>query len=139
MAVERNLGSAMTTETLWRLGVVDFGGNLREVRRDRGLTQQQLADILGVQQRVVSRWETGAAAPHLNHMVLLAKALEVGLDRLAFGADHDHPRWAFEIRNRRLKELCRQVDELDQADQDTICHVMDSLINTDRVGRATAG
>jgi hypothetical protein len=44
----------------------------------------------------------------------------------------------FEIRNRRLKELCIQVDELDQADQDVICHVMDSLIRKERVRQAVA-
>lgn len=36
------------------------------------------------------------------------------------------------------KELCRQVDELDQADQDVICHVMDSLIRKERIRQVVA-
>lgn len=129
----------MTPEALWSLVVADLGRNLRSIRKERRLTQQQLADLLDVQQRVVSRWETGVATPHLNHIVQLAEVLEVGLDRLVFGDDPDQPEPSFEIRNRRLKELCRQVDELDQADQDVICHVMDSLIRKERIRQVMAG
>jgi len=118
--------------------MADLGKNLREIRKDRRLTQQQLAELLDVQQRVVSRWETGVAKPHLNHIVHLAKVLEVSLDRLVFADEGGQTESSFEIRNRRLKELCIQVDELDQADQDVICHVMDSLIRKERVRQAVA-
>lgn len=118
--------------------MADLGKNLREIRKDRRLTQQQLAELLDVQQRVISRWETGVAKPHLNHIVQLAKVLEVSLDRLVFADEDGHTESTFEIRNRRLKELCIQVDELDQADQDVICHVMDSLIRKERVRQAVA-
>ena len=129
----------MGADHIWSLMLVDLGKNLRQIRKERRLTQQQLADLLDVQQRVISRWETGVAKPHLNHIVQLAKVLEVSLDRLVFGDEDEGPTSSFEIRNRRLKELCRQVDELDQADQDVICHVMDSLIRKERVRQVMAG
>jgi len=119
--------------------LADLGRNLREIRRERRLTQQQLAELLDVQQRVISRWETGVAKPHLNHIVQVAKVLEVSLDRLVFGREAAPSELTFEIRNRRLKELCKQVDELDQADQDVICHIMDSLIRKERVRQVMAG
>lgn len=128
----------MALESFWGVVMTDLGKNLREIRKDRRLTQQQLAELLDVQQRVISRWETGAAKPHLNHIVQLAKVLEVSLDRLVFADEGDQTESTFEIRNRRLKELCIQVDELDQADQDVICHVMDSLIRKERVRQAVA-
>lgn len=128
----------MAPEGIWSVVMADLGKNLREIRKDRRLTQQQLAELLDVQQRVISRWETGVAKPHLNHIVQLAKVLEVSLDRLVFADEGDQTESTFEIRNRRLKELCIQVDELDQADQDVICHVMDSLIRKERVRQAVA-
>ena len=128
----------MAPEGFWSVVMADLGKNLREIRKDRRLTQQQLAELLDVQQRVVSRWETGVAKPHLNHIVHLAKVLEVSLDRLVFADEDGHTESTFEIRNRRLKELCIQVDELDQADQDVICHVMVSLIRKERVRQAVA-
>ena len=129
----------MAADRLWSLILADFGKNLRQVRKERRLTQQQLAELLDVQQRVVSRWETGVAKPHLNHIVQLAKVLEVSLDRLVFGEGLEESMPRFEIRNRRLKELCRQVDELDQGDQEVVCTVMDSLIRKEQVKAVLAG
>lgn len=113
--------------------MADLGKNLAEIRKSRQLTQQQLAELIHVQQRVISRWETGVAAPHLNHCVSLAEVLEVSLDRLIRGDEGELPEARFDIRNRRLKELCQRVDQLGQADQEVICHVMDSLVRKEQV------
>jgi len=45
----------------------------------------------------------------------------------------------FEIRNKRLQELCRQVDMLGREDQEVICHVMDSLIRKEKIKTALSG
>jgi transcriptional regulator with XRE-family HTH domain len=129
----------MAPEGIWSLVLADLAMNLREIRKERRLTQQQLAELLDVQQRVISRWETGVAKPRLNHIVQLARVLEVSLDRLVFGEDMQSPVSPFEIQNRRLKELCKQVDELDQADQEVVCVVMDSLIRKERMRQVVAG
>jgi len=129
----------MAPEGIWSLVLADLGRNLREIRKQRRLTQQQLAELLDVQQRVISRWETGVAKPQLNHIVRLAKVLEVSLDCLVFGDEASVPTPRFEIRNRRLKELCQQVDGLDQADQEVICTVMDSLVRKERIRQVMAG
>ena len=118
--------------------MADLGKHLAEIRKARQLTQQQLAELIHVQQRVISRWETGVAAPHLNHIVQLAEVLEVTLDRLIRGDEAGSPEARFEIRNRRLQELCQRVDQLGHADQEVVCHVMDSLIRKEQV-RAIMG
>ena len=38
-----------------------IGGFLKELRREKGVTQEQLAERLGVSSRTVSRWETGGS------------------------------------------------------------------------------
>ena len=139
MGMSRISPVSMAPDRVWSVILADLGRNLREIRKERRLTQQQLAEILDVQQRVVSRWETGVAKPHLNHVVRLAKVLEVSLDRLVFGHDDASPEPSFEIRNRRLKELCKQVDELALADQEVVCAVMDSLIRKERIRQVVAG
>lgn len=109
--------------------MLQFRHHLRALRRARKLTQLQLAQLLDVQARHVSRWETGETKPQFDHMVRLAEALEVSLDRLVFGkTGGGSGRESFEIRNRRLRELCRAVDSLSPADQEVACHVMDSLV-----------
>ncbi len=131
--------ASMASERLWSLVLTDLGKNLCSIRKERRLTQQQLAELLGVQQRVISRWETGVAKPRLNHIVQLAKVLEVSLDRLVFGDETEAPENSFDIRNRRLKELCKQVDGLNQADQEVVCAVMDSLIRKEQSRQVVGG
>ena len=43
-----------------------IGGFLKELRKERGVTQEQLAQILGVSNRSVSRWENGNNLPDLD-------------------------------------------------------------------------
>lgn len=54
-----------------------WGRNLREQRQVRQLTQQDLADVIGVRQSAVSRWERGRAGPSDYHKIKIAKALHV--------------------------------------------------------------
>lgn len=51
-------------------------------RREAGLTQQQLADMLGCKQQVVARWETGACRPVSGTLAKLADALGCSIDEL---------------------------------------------------------
>ena len=113
--------------------MADFGKKLAEIRKTRQLTQSQLADLLDVQAPVISRWENGVSKPQFDYVVKLAETLEVTFDEL-LGVGQAAPEASrFEIKNRRLKELCRQVDGLDPHDQDVICHVMDSLVRKERI------
>lgn len=54
-----------------------FGNRIKELRALRGLTQEELADQVGMFRTYMSRIETGAANPTLTMMVALADALGV--------------------------------------------------------------
>ena len=49
---------------------------IKEIRLDRGMTQQQLAEQIGVSQQEVQRWEKGKFKPKTDKLVLIAKALD---------------------------------------------------------------
>ncbi|MCP4897528.1 MAG: helix-turn-helix transcriptional regulator [bacterium] len=118
--------------------MADFGKSLALIRKKRRLTQLQLASLVDVQPRLISRWETGETKPQFDHVVRLAGVLEVSLDVLMKGEDVVTLS-SFEIGNKRLQELCRQVDKLPPADQDVICHVMDSLIRKEQIRQVMTG
>lgn len=61
------------------------GELIRQLRRERGLTQLQLADILHVSDKAVSKWERGAGMPDVALMPGLANALGVSLPTLMAG------------------------------------------------------
>lgn len=56
--------------------------NIRKMRKEKGLTQEQLADIMGVSTASVSKWETGIAAPELTALAALADFFDMSIDAL---------------------------------------------------------
>lgn len=57
----------------------DVGRRLARIRKDRGWTQEQLAEKIGIAPVTLSRLETGARAMSLSSMSVIASMLEVGL------------------------------------------------------------
>ena len=64
------------------MSLMSLGNKLAEARRARNLTQEQLAEKLGVTRQAVSRWESGAAYPETDKLVRMAQLLEVSCDYL---------------------------------------------------------
>ena len=62
-----------------------FGSFLAELRKEKGMTQAQLAARLNVTDKAVSRWERGVGYPDMNNFEPLAKALEVSVLELMQG------------------------------------------------------
>lgn len=61
------------------MDIVKMGNFLQELRKEKGLTQEQLAEQLGVARRTVSRWETGSNLPDLDILIELSDLYETDL------------------------------------------------------------
>ena len=59
-----------------------FSEKLYELRRNRALSQEQLAERLGVSRQAVSKWESGRAMPESDTLVTISRYFEVSLDEL---------------------------------------------------------
>lgn len=59
-----------------------FGENLRNYRLQKGLTQEQFAEMMDVSPQTISRWETGVAFPDVIFLVGIAMYFEVSVDTL---------------------------------------------------------
>ncbi len=62
-----------------------IGGFLKELRKEKGITQEQLAEKFGVSSRSVSRWENGNTLPDLGILVELADFYEVDIKEIIDG------------------------------------------------------
>lgn len=60
-----------------------FCDNLKEYRKQKGYSQTQLGDRIGVTRQAISRWESGADTPSLERIASLARVLGVSIDALA--------------------------------------------------------
>ena len=58
---------------------------IKQLRKEKGLTQSQLADELGVTDKAVSKWEVGEANPDISLLVKIAEVFNVTIDYLLTG------------------------------------------------------
>ena len=64
---------------------MDFGEQFRKIRKERGLTQEQVASTLNVSRQAVSNWENNKNLPDLEMVVKLSAAFDLSLDQLILG------------------------------------------------------
>ena len=67
------------------MDLVKTGKFLQELRKEKGFTQEQLAEKIGVARRTVSRWETGSNMPDLDILMELSDLYEVDLREILSG------------------------------------------------------
>lgn len=61
---------------------MDFGDRLKQFRIKEGLSQEQLADKIGVSRQAITKWETKKGMPDIENMVILAEIFKLTLDEL---------------------------------------------------------
>ena len=88
-----------------------FSSKLLELRRRKGLSQEELADRLGVTRQSVSKWEGGAAMPELSKLVALSELFSVSVDYLVkdYLEEPERPESSIPRSTAKLEE---QVEEI---------------------------
>lgn len=59
-----------------------FSERLKTIRKERGLTQADLAKLIGIKKAAITRWESGSREPNFTRLVELCDALDVSSDYL---------------------------------------------------------
>lgn len=95
---------------------MEFRERLYQLRKGRGISQEELAHTVGVSRQAVQKWEAGAATPDLGNLSALADYFVVSLDYLVRGIEPEKPAapspqqaviqnyytgWSYEFRSRR--------------------------------------
>ena len=75
---------------------MEFNEKLQELRKQKGLTQEELAELLYVSRAAISKWESGRGFPNIESLKAISKVFSVSLDELLSGeeilaiAEKDH-------------------------------------------------
>lgn len=59
-----------------------IGAFIQVLRKDKGLTQKELAEIIGVSDKTISKWENGNSLPDTSMLLPLCEALDIGVNEL---------------------------------------------------------
>ena len=81
--------------------IMTIGQTIKKLRRERDITQEQLAEYIGISAQAVSQWETDRTAPDISQLPLLAHIFDVSTDEI-LGVD-------IEKSNQRIKEICDEA------------------------------
>lgn len=91
----------------------EIGERIRQARQARGLTQEQLAEEVGVSRSAVAQWETGRAGQVTGNLTRIAEVLGTGMDQLTHGRVKPRsgpPGTGDEVAMLRLYRECRSED-----------------------------
>lgn len=75
---------------------MEFNEKLQELRKQKGLTQEELAEVLYVSRTAISKWESGRGFPNIESLKAISKFFSISLDELLSGeeilaiAENDH-------------------------------------------------
>ncbi|MGN0154036.1 MAG: helix-turn-helix domain-containing protein [Lachnospiraceae bacterium] len=100
---------------------VKIGEFLRELRKGKGLTQEQLAEQFNISRRSVSRWETGSNLPDLDILIEMADYYGVELKEILNGERKS------EKMNAELKETVLKVAEFSNEDKRKLTERMNKI------------
>ncbi len=80
---------------------IKIGTFLKTLRKEKNITQEQLAEQLGVSNRTVSRWETGSNMPDISLLTEIAEFYDVSIPELIYG----------ERKSENMREEVKEVAE----------------------------
>ncbi|MBR5266203.1 MAG: helix-turn-helix transcriptional regulator [Clostridia bacterium] len=64
---------------------MNFAENLKQIRKEKRISQEELAEMLDVSRQAVSKWEQGQGYPEVEKLLLIANKLDISLDALMSG------------------------------------------------------
>ena len=110
------------------MDLIKIGKFLQELRKEKGLTQEQLAELMGVARRTVSRWETGSNMPDMDILIDLSDLYSVDLREILSGERKS------EQMNKELKETVLQVANYSNEEKSRLVRRMHWLFIAGLVG-----
>ena len=113
------------------MDLIKTGKFLQLLRKEKGLTQEELAEKMNVSRRTVSRWETGNNMPDLDILIEMSDLYEVGLREILSGERKS------ERMNEELKETVLQVADYSNEEKTRLLRRMHWLFIAGLIGFTT--
>lgn len=105
----------------------EFGERLRQLRREKGLTQAQLASLSGISARMIAHYENYVKMPPIGKVKKLSEALTVTTDDLVGTTKPSKKQTAEEKTSYSLMKRLRVVEKLPIRDQKVVFSLINSL------------
>ena len=91
-----------------------IGSFLKELRKEKGITQEQFAEILNVSGRTISRWETGSNMPDISLLIDIADYFDVSIPEIINGERKGA------IMEKEVKEVAEVMSDYAEAEKELL-------------------
>lgn len=127
---------------------LNFSQTIKALRKERGITQEELATYLGISVQSVSKWERGDGMPDISLLPHIAAFYDTTVDYL-LGCDAVRTEKAIQAfkeqaqalinkgKRRESLELCRQYQKKYPHNETVLNHLMHDLYIVDRIGNSS--
>lgn len=61
---------------------INFSSNLETIRKSKKISQEELAELIGVSRQTIYKWEAGICLPNLNKIEKLLEVLNVSIEKI---------------------------------------------------------
>ena len=89
------------------------GKFISKKRKEKNLTQEQLAERIGVSNKTISKWETGKCMPDYSVVKILCEELEITVEELMDGEEREE-KGVYAYNDQHIIDLLRRTKELEQ-------------------------
>ena len=95
-----------------KMGLNKTGKFIASIRKEKGLTQRELAEKLDLSEKTISKWERGAGFPDVSLILPLCKCLEIDVNELMTGERLPNKQYRINAENNLLKLMNRTNPKL---------------------------
>jgi transcriptional regulator with XRE-family HTH domain len=103
-----------------------FGDNLKKIRIEKNISQQELADAISSHSTHISRYERNMAAPSIDVVKKIGEALDVSIDTLIYGQQDEKAKTS--LKDTDLLNLFTKVQLLDKQDLNAVKSMLKAYI-----------
>ncbi len=108
-----------------------FGEKLRQLRKRKKLTQEQLAELIGTHESHIGRYERDESNSSANVLIKISEVFDVSIDSLLLDEKKFQP--FPQITDKELLEQLEEIDKMDEDKRALAKRILSMLINEDKI------
>ena len=113
---------------------MSLGTKIKELRKEQGLSQGDLANLAGIHEKLISKYENERIIPTADTLKKIAEALHISTDYLVFENMPKDGR--VELKDVELFNKFREIENMSEEERETIKRLIDAMIIKNKVEKA---
>lgn len=106
--------------------MTDLSSRIQSLRKEKGISQSELADLAGISRAQINRYENQGADPSASTLKAIANHLDTTVDFLINGSSNDKARAS--LKNTELLKHFKEVDSMPDNDKNALMRVISAFV-----------